>query len=133
MKLSDMIESKYLKQADVDGEVVVTVQSITKVNVARDDEDADYKWTIKFHEFAKPMVANPTNLKRLAKYLGDDSDDWIGNSVVVFVDPDIEFGGKVTGGLRIKGVKHPASGAKKPSGEDDVNRKLRDAADDAPF
>ena len=101
MKLSDMIESKYLKQADVDGDVVVTVQSVTKVNVARDDEEADYKWTVKFHEFSKPFVANPTNLKRLGKYLGDDSDDWIGNSVVLYVDPDIEFGGKVTGGLRI--------------------------------
>lgn len=133
MKIGDMIESKYLKQSDVDDEVVVTVKGIKKVNVARDDEDADYKWTVIFHEFAKPMVLNVTNLKRMAKALGDDTDDWIGNSVVLYVDPDIEFGGNVVGGLRIKAVKNPAAKARAAVGVDDVNRKLRDAEDAPPF
>lgn len=132
MKIGDMIESKYLKQSDVDDETVVTVQALKKVNVARDDEDPDYKWTVKFHEFPKPMVVNVTNLKRLAKALGDDTDDWLGNSVVLYVDPDIEFGGNVVGGLRIKAVKHPAGKAKAAIDTDAVNRKLAAAADDSP-
>src|SRR5690348_13999808 len=60
MKLSDMMESKYLRQNDVDDEVTVTVAGLKKVNVARDDEDPEYRWTVKFNEFPKPMVLNVT-------------------------------------------------------------------------
>lgn len=130
MKLGDMIESKYLKQSDVDEETVVTVKALKKVNVARDDEEAEYRWTVLFHEFPKPMVLNVTNLKRMGKALGDDTDDWIGNPVVLYVDPDIEFGGNVVGGLRIKAVKHPTGKVKPRASDDDVNRKLAAAADD---
>ena len=50
MKIGDMIESKYLKQSDVgDDEITVTVQGLKKVNVARDDEDPEYRWTVKFN------------------------------------------------------------------------------------
>lgn len=104
MKVGDMIESKYLRQQDVDGEIPVTVHALKKVNVARDDEDPEYRWTVKFAEYPKPMVLNVTNLKRMAKALGDDTDGWLGNQVILYVDPDIEFGGNVVGGLRIKGV-----------------------------
>jgi hypothetical protein len=134
MKIGDMIESKYLKQSDVEDERVVTVAALKKVNVARDDEDPEYRWTAKFNEFQKPMVLNVTNLKRLAKALGDDTDDWIGKQVILYVDPDIEFGGNVVGGLRIKQFRNAAS--PKRATVEDVNRKLDAAAnpiDDIPF
>lgn len=130
-KIGEMIESKYLKQSDVDGEMAVTVKGVKKVNVARDDEDPEYRWTVLFTEFPKPMVLNVTNLKRLAKALGDDTDEWTGNQVLLYVDPDIEFGGNVVGGLRIKRL--PTPGGKAKLGVGDVNRALADAADDVPF
>mgnify|MGYP000107731727 CR=1 FL=1 len=70
--------------------------------------------------------------RRMAKALGDDTDDWLGNSVTLYVDPDIEFGGNVVGGLRVKAAKSPAAKAKAALGTEDVNRKLRDA-EEAPF
>lgn len=136
MKITDMIESKYLKQSDVTEEIAVTVHSIKKVNVARDDEDPEYRWTVKFHEFAKPMVLNVTNLKRLAKALGDDTDGWIGNQVVLYVDPGIEYGGNVVGGLRIRQMRAsgPVAKARAALSDDAINRKLADAGDDSiPF
>ena len=129
-KIQDMIESKYLKQSDVTEEIAVTVHGIKKVNVARDDEDPEYRWTAKFAEFPKPMVLNVTNLKRLAKALGDDTDGWIGNQVVLYVDPDIEFGGNVVGGLRIKALRSPATKARAALSDDAINRKLADTASD---
>ena len=133
MKIGDMIESKYLKQSDVDDETPVTVRGLKKVNVARDDEDPEYRWTVKFDEFAKPMVLNVTNLKRMAKALGDDTDEWINGKVILYVDPDIEFGGNVVGGLRIKSI--PRKAAKKPMTDDDFNRAMDDGRDaaDVPF
>lgn len=135
MKIGEMIESKYLKQSDVQDETLVTVAGIKKVNVARDDEDPEYRWTIKFQEFAKPMVLNVTNLKRLAKALGDDTDEWMGKQVVIYVDPDIEFGGNVVGGIRIKAARNPANKARAAlKGDDDFNRQMADATGgDVPF
>lgn len=133
MKLSDMIESKYLKQSDVDAETLVTITGLKRVNVARDDEDPEYRWTVKYQEFPKPMVLNVTNLKRLGKALGDDTDEWIGKQVVLYVDPDIEFGGNVVGGLRVRAARSPAAKARKVAGEsvDEINRKFQDAVDDS--
>ena len=132
MKLNDMMPSKYLKTSDVDGDTVVTVKELKKVNVARDDAEAEYKWTITFQEFPKAMVLNKTNLIRMGKALGDDSDDWIGNQVVLYVDDNVQYGADVVSGLRIRAVKHPANKAK--ASIDEVNRKLAAAADsDNPF
>jgi hypothetical protein len=131
MKIGDMIESKYLRQQDVTEETLVTIRGLKKVNVARDDEDPEYRWTIKFDEFPKPIVANVTNLKRLAKALGDDTDSWIGGQVVLYTDPDIEFGGNVVGGLRVRAAKNKV--AKRPLTEDEVNRRMNEADDSVPF
>lgn len=131
MKIGDMIESKYLKQSDVDEEMAVTIAGLKKVNVARDDEDPEYRWTVKFDEFPKPMVLNVTNLKRLAKSCGDDTDDWMGKTVILYVDPDIEFGGNVVGGLRIKAARKTVARVSGQRSDDEINRKLRDAIPDS--
>ena len=131
MKIGDMIESKYLKQSDIPDPVIVTFHSLKKVNVARDDEDPDYRWTAKFAEFAKPMVLNVTNIKRCAKALGDDTDGWMDKRMELYTDPDIEFGGNIVGGLRLRGLKRSGTQATRKS-EDDVNADLSNA-DDVPF
>lgn len=134
MKLDQMIESKYIKQSDVDGECIVTVKSIKKVNVARDDETPEYRWTVTFNEFPKPMVLNTTNIKRMGKALGNDTDEWAGGTVMLYVDPDIEFGGNVVGGLRIRAIPKHGTVRAAPRNEDDVNSKLNELADrDIPF
>lgn len=128
MKLSEMLPSKYLKVTDIAEDTVVTVKELKKVNVAREDEEAEYKWTVIFHEFSKPMVLNKTNLTRLGKALGDDSDSWIGNSIMLYVDDEVQYGAETVSGLRLRAVKHPAGKAR--ASLDDVNRKLNAAADD---
>lgn len=118
MKASAMLESKYLKQSDVEEDTTVTVRSLKRVNVARDDEEPEYRWTALFKEFEKPMVLNATNIKRMAKALGDDTDEWIGKQVVVYVDPDIEFGGNIVGGLRVRATKSKASAPRNAETDD---------------
>jgi hypothetical protein len=129
MKMNDMIESKYLKQGDVEGEIPVTVAGLKKVNVARDDEEPEYRWTVKFDEFPKPMVINSTNLKRMFKALGDDTDDWLGGKIMLYVDHDVEYAGNIVGGLRVRAIKSKASVKPKPS-DDELNAKLAAVADD---
>jgi hypothetical protein len=114
MKLDDMLESKYLKQSDVQDETIVTCVGVKRANMAKEDEEPEYRWIVKWQEFAKPMVINATNIKRLFKYLGDDTDQWKGGNVILYVDPDIEFGGKVVGGLRVKEYRKQAKPATGP-------------------
>lgn len=106
-KVGEMIESKYLKQSDVvDDEMVVTVQKVGRANVAREGDEPEYKWLIRFDELPKPMVLNATNIKRLARACGsDDTDDWVGKKAILYVDHDVEFAGNVVGGLRIKAAR----------------------------
>jgi hypothetical protein len=134
MKIEELIPSKYLKQSDVDGERVVTVEALRKTNVAREDEAPEYKYVIKFREFERPMVLNSTNIKRLGKALGGDTDDWIGGSVMLYVDPDVEYGGEVKGGLRVRALaKHGTKANRSVDDVDSVNRKFKEAEDDIPF
>lgn len=136
MRADELIPSKFLKQSDVMDEPTVTVHSLKKENVAQADEEPDYKYTVKFKEFEKPLVLNSTNTKRMAKALGDDTDDWPNGKVILYVDPDVEYAGKVTGGIRVRSITRNGTAARKdePSA-DDVNRKARDAAadEDVPF
>lgn len=105
-RVGEMIESKYLKQTDVDGDMLVTVVKVGRANVAKENEEPEYKWLIKFQEFQKPMVLNATNIKRLARACGsDDTDDWATKQVVLYVDHDVEFAGNVVGGLRIRAAQ----------------------------
>lgn len=102
-KIGEMIESKYLKQTDVEDEMTVTVVKVGKANVAKKGDEPELKWLIRFQEFEKPMVLNSTNIKRLAKACdSDDTEGWIGKQVTLYVDPDVEFAGNIVGGLRIR-------------------------------
>ena len=103
-KISEMLPSSYLKQSDFnEAGFIVTISYIEQKNVAPNDEPAENKWVIYFNEFEKGMVLNSTNIQALAKATGsDDTDDWKGKEVIVYVDPTVGYGGKVTGGLRVK-------------------------------
>ncbi len=119
MKLNEMLESNYLKQADFPTPRIVAIESLEKKNMAAPGEIPEYKWTVKFAGLAKPMACNSTNLKRLFKYCGSDSDDWPGKKVMVYTDPDVEFKGEIVGGLRIRQAPSAGTAAPRDKTNDD--------------
>ena len=120
MKLSEMLPSKYIKQGDIDGPTLVTIKKLTTADVSQ-NQTGDMKWVVVFAELDKPMVLNSTNLKRIAKAHGDDSDDWIGKQMVLYVDEDVEFGGEVVGGLRLRAPKKTTDAKPKPTADDEAD------------
>lgn len=131
-KIGEMIESKYLKQTDVEDEITVTVEKVGKANVAKKGDEPEYKWLVRFKEFEKPMVLNSTNIKRLAKACeSDDTEGWTGKQVVLYVDPDVEFAGNIVGGLRIR-AKPKATGIRQEPSKTTGGR-FDDMSDDIPF
>lgn len=50
----------------------------------------------------KKVTLNKTNLRTLIASYGDDTDKWTGKPIVAYYDPNISFGGRQTGGVRVK-------------------------------
>jgi hypothetical protein len=121
-KVSEMITSKYLRKEDFDEDQVCTIKGVTQENLGKDGQ-SEMRWIIHFRERDKGMVLNVTSIRVLEVAYGDDTDKWVGNKVMVYVDPNVSFGGKVVGGLRLRtpkkqSVKAPI--ATQPPNEDDI-------------
>jgi len=103
MKTGDMRESKFLKQSDVGRGALLTISGIVQHNVAKDGADPELKYCMTFLESEKPLVANSTNLQLCEHIFGsDETDDWIGKKIVLYADPNVSYGGKLVGGIRVR-------------------------------
>lgn len=130
MRIGEMKESKYLKKEDVGHGKLVTIISLDQQNVAMEDQPPDLKWIMHFREFQKGMVLNWTNIQLVAKALGtEETTEWIGKQVVVFEDPNVSYGGKVTGGIRIRARKTVSVPIPTPSPVETFDEE----SDDIPF
>ena len=103
----DMIQSKFLRKEDFDEDQVCTIRSCGLEQVGKEDSQ-EQRWVLYFREREKGMVLNVTTIRVLEQAYGGDSDHWIGNKVMVYVDPNVSFGGKVVGGLRLRTPKKQA-------------------------
>lgn len=118
MDLNDFGNSKYLAGADV-GErgILVTIKAVAKQRVGQGASAKD-ACIIYFHETMtpdhkpiKPMVCNKTNASRIAQMTGHTQNvdrNWVGAKIVVYFDPNVEFGGKLVGGLRVRAPRNQA-------------------------
>jgi len=99
--------SNYLKKDDVgeDG-VILTIKGFAQETI-KGDNGEETKVIMHFvEEGYKPMVLNSTNSTVLGKITGAaTAGEARGKQIVVYDDPSVSFGGKVTGGLRLKRVQ----------------------------
>jgi hypothetical protein len=102
--VKDMIQSKYLRKEDFEDEAICTIKGVKQENLAKDDQPEEMRWVLYFRDAPVPkgMVMNITTIRVLEQAFGGDTDHWIGNKVTVYVDPNVSFGGKVVGGLRLR-------------------------------
>ena len=124
MHISNFSDSKFLRKADCDPPVLATIERLEEVDVSLDGEPAKLKWALHFEELDKPLIVNSTNAALIAKVTGsEDTDEWISHKIVLFHDPNVSFGGKLVGGIRVRAPKKqtlkPAP-KPKPIEEDDV-------------
>ncbi len=103
MHISQIKQSKFLARADVNPPILVTIKSIHQENVAKENEPAELKFALSFTNCEKPMVLNNTNAQIIAMILkSEETDDWIGKQIVLYDDPNVSFGGKLVGGIRVR-------------------------------
>ena len=120
--INDLSESKYVTKEDVGSGLLVTITGFERKDVSRESEPESMKYTLTFEE-CKPLVLNKTNGERIAEianqvygvtrdYQDDDEGtktpaneqfrNWIGKKIVLWNNPEIEFQGKRTGGVRVR-------------------------------
>jgi len=115
MRIGEMKNSKFLKKEDAGEGKLVTIASMEQQNVALDDQPPEMKWILHFHEFDKGMALNWTNLQLIAKATGsEETEDWIGKKIVIYEDPNVSFGGKLVGGIRVRAVRKTTAAPAQP-------------------
>jgi hypothetical protein len=108
-KVSDLSESKYIGKEDLEhfpGGLIVTIAGWTKENIGV--ETKEEKYVLHFKEDIKPLILKPTIGEQIAYVTGsDDLDEWKGKPIVLWVDPNVSFQGKMVGGVRVKVPEQP--------------------------
>ena len=97
-------ESKYLKHQDLNGQdVVLTIDRVTRESIKDKDGTEKKKFILYFRELEKGLVLNTTNMNTLYALLKtDESAEWIGKRITLFEKEDIEMGGQLTSGIRVR-------------------------------
>lgn len=121
--INSMKSSKFLKRDDVGRGTLVTISTVREENVAKEGAPEELKWCAHFEELEKPMVLNWTNLQLIARIAKDeDSDNWPGTKIVLYDDPNVSFGTKIVGGIRVRAPKpgSVASAPQEPEEDDEI-------------
>ncbi len=94
----------YLQKEDISDPVIVTINSAKEESL---NESERSKLILHFKEFEKGLVSNVTNINVLIDILkSDETDDWIGKRIVLYVDNNVMFAGKRVGGIRVRAATH---------------------------
>lgn len=109
MKVSKVFAGEYLTAADLDGEDI----SVVIETVSEKKFDDGNKLLITFRGMEKGLVANKTNSGRIAMLYGDETEEWPGCEIVLYEDI-VDFQGKPTKAIRVRGPKKKAAAPQPP-------------------
>ena len=102
MKASSILSSAFLKAEELKGTgpQLLTIQSVEMVEFDG-NKGKERKLQIETTTDRK-LTLNKTSTEVLVSAFGDETDDWTGRNFVAYFDPDVRFGSKKTGGVRVK-------------------------------
>jgi hypothetical protein len=100
--------AKYLKKEDIPSPVSTSILWTKEEEVTTPGKGTNTKVVLYFDGLKKGLVLNNANAETLLKITGtEDYEKWVDVPVQLYVDPDVMYGPKKTGGIRIR---KPASG-----------------------
>jgi hypothetical protein len=103
--------SKYLKAHDIDGDMLVTIDTVRAETMKSRDGKEESLPILFVREWPKGMVLNRTNAKKISQLLGSsDTDDWAGGQVLLYAT-ETQFGGDTVECSRIKPAPKKAKAA----------------------
>lgn len=102
MKSGEVYPSKFLKAEDLgDDEPTVTIERVLMEELDSKDHGKQQKPVAYFKGLEKGLVINKTNWSIIARQHGDESDDWVGKQITLFV-MDVEAFGEIVSAIRVR-------------------------------
>ena len=108
MNVNDLFPpSEFLKSEDVEdsgGELMLTIAGVNRREYEEEDGKKTVKGVLNFEETEKRLALNVTNTNTVAAMFGRDNIDkeWIGKSIILYVDPHVQYAGKEVKGIRVR-------------------------------
>ncbi len=112
-KVSEVFGSKSWKASDlVGGPMVLTIKGVKPYKF-----DDGSKLVVSFEESDKDLISNKTNSSSIAKSYGDDTDNWIGKRIQLYLS-ETEFKGDIVDCVRVQGPRSKAAPPPPPDFDD---------------
>jgi len=120
MHISKLTQSKFLTRADVGSGVLATIEDVFHENVAKEGAPEELKVCISFTGVERPLVLNKTNKDIIISILASrgmpmddisETDNWRGQQIVLYDDPNVPYQGKLVGGIRVRAPRGKAATA----------------------
>lgn len=116
--INDLKSSRFTTQKDIEKPILATITGYDEFNVAKEGAEADMRWALILKELEKPWILNSTNGQIIAAIVGSgEFKDWLGRKIVLYIDHNVSFGGKLVGGIRCRAPKQSANIENEPEPE----------------
>ena len=94
-------ETTYLTKEEAGKGTVARIKQFERHEL-EGEHGTEHKTVLTFSDLAKGLVLNQTNKEALREYFGPLIKDCINQWVVLYNDPNVSFGGKRVGGIRLR-------------------------------
>ena len=95
--------SQYLKKEDLSDPVDTELLWVKEEKVTPPGKGTNTRLVAYFEGLSKGLVLNTANCETLTEITGtDDPKEWKDLALQLYVDPDVTYGGKKIGGIRIR-------------------------------
>ena len=96
---------RFLKKADLSKELRLTIREVREEDVALEGAPEKLRFVLYFEEIEKALILKWNIAKAVEAITGSpDMDDWAGQQIVIYHDPDVLYEGRAVGGIRVKAV-----------------------------
>jgi hypothetical protein len=96
-------DGQYLKKEDLSDPVDTELLWVREEKVTAPGKGTKTRLVAYFDGLSKGLVLNTANCEILAEITEtDDPNEWKDVALQLYVDPDVKYGGKKTGGIRIR-------------------------------
>lgn len=104
--------SRYLTKDDVGTGSILTISTFTFENVAGQNEPAEEKYVMRFHETPKGVVMKPILARQIMAIFGLSDENQLldgtifNQQITLYNDPTVAMGNRIVGGIRVRQPQH---------------------------